>query len=107
MNTEFFSITENDFVDKNGYILFTFKEDDADVDDVFRFVSKPVSEYKDVILRKEINVYDTKIIGKKFKVRCGFRFKTVREITRGPEDKQGLYFINKENAYFMPRAKYN
>ena len=106
MNTEFFTITENDFIDRQGRILFTFKDDDSDIDDVFKFVTKPITLYRDAILRKDLNVFELSEPDKRIKLKCGLRIPIVKEVFRGTRNEHGLYFIFKENVYFMSKKKY-
>jgi hypothetical protein len=105
MNIDFLTINENDFIDKQGRILFTFENDDSDVDDVFKFVTKPITLYHNVIIRKDLNVYDINKSEKKI-LKYGSRVPIVKEIFRGIREKQGLYFIIKENVYFIQKGKY-
>jgi hypothetical protein len=96
-------IYDNDFIHKSGEVLFSFQKDDAEVDDIFKFVTMPISEYKNIIIMREITAYSYEE-NKKVIIRKGHKFSLAREITRGP--KRGLFFNSKGKVYYLPADKY-
>jgi hypothetical protein len=97
-------VKENDFIHKSGEVLFRFEIDDAEVDDIFKFVTMPITKYKNVVMMRDIKAYSISDNDKRVNIRKDHKFPLVQEVSRG--SKRGLFFITRSRVYYLPEGSY-